>query len=56
MQLGSSPIMLFPFFLEGVAANPILNQSDGIHPNKKGVDTIVKNIAPTVKTLLTRNY
>ena len=43
---------LYPFFLEGVALNPDLNQSDGIHPNASGVAFIVKRILPQVKKLL----
>ncbi|MDZ7621341.1 MAG: arylesterase [Candidatus Competibacteraceae bacterium] len=29
--------VLYPFFLDGVAAVPALNQADGIHPNPDGV-------------------
>jgi acyl-CoA thioesterase-1 len=29
-------VTLIPFFLEGVAGEPSLNQSDGIHPNAEG--------------------
>ena len=36
----------YPFFLEGVVLKPNLNQSDMIHPNKKGVKKIVENIYP----------
>lgn len=39
-------VPLYPFFLEGVAQDPALNQADGIHPNPKGVDVIVKNFVP----------
>jgi acyl-CoA thioesterase-1 len=39
---------LYPFFLEGVAQDPALNQPDGIHPNPKGVDVMVKNLLPFV--------
>ena len=45
-------VALYPFFLEGVAADPSLNLSDGMHPNEAGVDVIVTGIAPLVKTLL----
>ncbi len=45
-------IALFPFFLDGVAAIPQLNQSDGIHPNAEGVATIVEKILPLVTALL----
>ncbi len=39
-------IPLYPFFLEGVALNPQLNLTDGIHPNASGVQIIARNIAP----------
>ena len=45
-------VALLPFFLEGVAAVPELNQDDGIHPNEKGVDVIVQNLLPLIKQLL----
>ncbi|MEZ4483129.1 MAG: arylesterase [Syntrophotaleaceae bacterium] len=35
-------------FLAGVAGNPELNKSDGIHPNPKGVKEIVRRLAPLV--------
>ncbi len=41
-------VPLYPFFLEGVAADPKLNQPDMLHPNAAGVDVIVRNIAPQV--------
>ncbi|MGX1318458.1 acyl-CoA thioesterase-1 [Bradyrhizobium sp. USDA 377] len=43
---------LYPFFLEGVAADAKLNQADGIHPTAAGVDIIVGNIMPTVEAFL----
>jgi acyl-CoA thioesterase-1 len=42
----------YPFFLEGVAMRPELNLGDGLHPNAKGVATIVRNILPTVERLI----
>lgn len=45
-------VPLYPFFLQGVAADPKLNQADGIHPTAEGVDIIVKNILPSVEALL----
>jgi acyl-CoA thioesterase-1 len=45
-------VPLYPFFLEGVAADQSLNQADGIHPNAKGVDEIVSRILPSVEALL----
>lgn len=43
---------LYPFFLEGVALVPELNQPDGIHPNAQGVAEIVKRIKPQVVALV----
>jgi acyl-CoA thioesterase I len=43
---------LYPFFLDGVAAQAKLNQADGIHPNAAGVDEIVKRVLPQVETLI----
>ncbi|NIA71063.1 arylesterase [Pelagibius litoralis] len=43
---------LYPFFLEGVAFEPTLNQADGIHPNAAGVAEIVKRIKPQVVALV----
>jgi acyl-CoA thioesterase-1 len=45
----------YPFFLEGVAARPRLNQRDFIHPNAKGVDVIVESILPDVIDLIERS-
>lgn len=41
-------IAFYPFFLDGVAAEPHLNLADGIHPNAEGVAVIVERILPTV--------
>jgi acyl-CoA thioesterase-1 len=41
-------VPLYPFFLEGVAADPKLNQPDGMHPNEAGVAEIVRRILPHV--------
>ena len=45
-------VPLYPFFLDGVAANPDLNQSDRLHPNPRGVAIIVERILPDVTRLL----
>jgi acyl-CoA thioesterase-1 len=45
---------LYPFFLDGVATDPNLNQKDGLHPTAAGVDVIVARILPTVEALLTK--
>jgi acyl-CoA thioesterase-1 len=41
-------VPLYPFFLDGVAQDPALNQGDGIHPNPKGVEVIVERLLPFV--------
>jgi acyl-CoA thioesterase I len=48
----SFAVPLYPFFLEGVAADAELNQADGMHPTAEGVEVIVKNILPAVQALL----
>jgi acyl-CoA thioesterase-1 len=44
----------YPFYLDGVAMKPELNQEDGIHPDKGGVAVIVDKMLPSVKELLKR--
>jgi len=45
-------VPLYPFFLDGVASDAGLNQPDGIHPNREGVDIIVGNMLPYVIMLI----
>lgn len=45
-------VPLYPFFLDGVATEPRLNQGDGIHPNAEGVLVIVGRILPSVIDLI----
>jgi acyl-CoA thioesterase-1 len=45
-------VALYPFFLDGVAADPKLNQQDGLHPTPEGVKVIVERILPSVMALL----
>ena len=47
-------VVFYPFFLDGVAADPKLNQGDGMHPNAAGVDTIVARMLPRVEELIAR--
>jgi acyl-CoA thioesterase I len=47
-------VLLYPFFLDGVAADPALNLRDGIHPTAKGIDLIVARILPSVEQLIAR--
>jgi len=46
--------ILYPFFLDGVAGDPKLNQPDGLHPTPAGVAVIVQRILPSVEELLDR--
>jgi acyl-CoA thioesterase-1 len=47
-------VLLYPFFLTGVAAEPGLNQRDGMHPTAAGVAVIVARILPQVEELIAR--
>lgn len=47
-------LVLYPFFLDGIAGDPALNQPDGLHPTAAGVDVIVRNILPKAADWLTR--
>jgi acyl-CoA thioesterase-1 len=47
-------VLMYPFFLDGVAAQSRLNQRDGVHPTAEGVDQIVAGILPKVEELITR--
>jgi acyl-CoA thioesterase-1 len=46
-------LLLIPFFLEGVATRPELNQDDGLHPTAAGYSRVVDNILPVLLPLLT---
>jgi acyl-CoA thioesterase-1 len=43
---------LMPFFLDGVGANPRLNQADGIHPTAEGYAIVVDQLWPHLLPLL----
>lgn len=45
-------VALIPFFLDGVAGIPALNQADGIHPNAEGARIIERGIWKTIEPLL----
>ncbi len=45
-------VPLYPFFLQGVAGKPELNLTDGIHPNRAGIQVMVEGILPLVMELV----
>ena len=45
-------VALVPFLLDGVAADPTLNQPDGIHPNAAGHRMIAERLWPHLRPLL----
>ena len=45
-------VVFYPFFLDGVALNPDLNQPDGLHPNQKGVAIMVEKFWPYIEQLV----
>lgn len=47
-------LILYPFFLDGIALDANLNLDDGMHPNPKGVAEITKRIMPSVEQLIER--
>jgi acyl-CoA thioesterase-1 len=47
-------LLIYPFFLDGVATDATLNQPDGLHPNAAGVDVIVSRMLPIVEELIAR--
>ena len=48
-------LTLIPFFLDGVAGSPSLNQADGIHPTGEGYRLIVEKVFPVLEPLLKRS-
>ena len=47
-------VPLYPFFLDGVIGHRELQLADGMHPNARGVVTIVERVAPIVEQTLDR--
>jgi acyl-CoA thioesterase-1 len=47
-------VLLYPFFLDGVALRQELNLDDGLHPNARGVAEIIARILPSVEDLIQR--
>lgn len=45
-------VLLYPFFLDGIAADPKFNQRDGVHPTAAGIAVIVERILPKAEELL----
>ncbi|MGL4974362.1 MAG: arylesterase [Bosea sp. (in: a-proteobacteria)] len=45
-------VMLYPFFLDGVAGERRLNLPDGIHPTAEGIKVIVERILPVTEAFL----
>jgi acyl-CoA thioesterase-1 len=45
-------VPLMPFLLDGVAADPRLNQADGIHPNAEGHRLVAERVWPYLLPLL----
>lgn len=45
-------VLLYPFFLDGVAGDPAYNLADGMHPNAEGVERIADGILPQVERLI----
>lgn len=47
-------LIFIPFILEGVAADPVLNQEDGIHPNAEGYRVVAETVLPYVEEAISR--
>jgi acyl-CoA thioesterase-1 len=47
-------LVLYPFFFDGIVGDRQAHLDDGLHPNAKGVETIVAGMLPTVETFLDR--
>ncbi len=45
-------LILYPFFLDGIAGDRVLNQPDMLHPKAEGVRVIAQRILPTVERFL----
>jgi acyl-CoA thioesterase-1 len=42
-------VALYPFFLDGVAADKALLLEDGMHPNEAGIERMVERAKPAVE-------
>jgi acyl-CoA thioesterase-1 len=45
-------VPLYPFFLDGVAADTALLLPDGLHPTAEGIERIVARMLPSVQTFV----
>jgi acyl-CoA thioesterase-1 len=52
---GAHDAILIPFFLEGVAANPALNQADGLHPTAEGYRVVTGVLYPAILEAIVRS-
>lgn len=50
----SEDVLLYPFYLDGVASDAKLNQRDGIHPTEAGIAAIVQRVLPKAEELVAR--
>lgn len=50
----SEGVLLYPFYLDGVAGDAKLNQRDGIHPTEEGIARIVQRVLPKAEELVAR--
>jgi len=48
-------VALYPFFLDGVAADPALLLEDGMHPNAAGIDRMVERMLPAIEKAIAAN-
>ena len=51
---GKYGLVLYPFFVDGVAGDRLLNLPDGIHPTATGIERIVERILPSVESFVRR--
>lgn len=49
---GKHGLILYPFFLDGIAGDRVLNQPDMLHPTAEGVRVMAQRILPTVERFL----
>lgn len=47
-------LVLYPFFLDGVAGDDTLSLPDRLHPTAKGIERVVERILPSVEQFLAR--